>query len=125
RYRRLIGLLEGKSDIRNRNAAAQDLKAIKRCEITLSPVPMPNVFILGETVAYEGMKRGGAGGFEMTHCETRKAELAILIQQFDDFFSESRKEMIRTHPPDGRVLEQLRQFFKEANRSTRAGQLNR
>jgi len=42
---------------------------------------MPNVFIIGETVAYEGMKRGGTGGFEMTHCETSAEGLRELIQQ--------------------------------------------
>src|SRR5439155_702912 len=73
-YKRLIGLLEGNSDIRrDSRMAAKDVKAMKQCQFALSPVPMPNVFIVGDTIAYEGMKRGGTGGFEMTHCEKNPA----------------------------------------------------
>ena len=115
RYDRLVGLLEGRSDIvHNRTAAAADLKAIKQCEFVLSPVPMPNLFVIGNGVAYEGMKRSSAGGFDMTHCETSADELEELIEQFDRFFEESKNEMIRSHPPDGALLEQLRAFYLEA-----------
>jgi hypothetical protein len=118
RYERLIGLLEGRSDIRrNPKAAAEDVRAIKRCEFALSPVPSPNVFIIGDQVAYEGMKRGGAGGFEMTHCETSPEGLRELIEQFDRFYEDSRQEMIRAHPPDGRLAEQLKNFYREATES--------
>ena len=54
---------------------------------------MPNVFIIGNEVAYEGMKRGSTGGFEMTHCETNADGLNDLIVQYDRFFEESRLEM--------------------------------
>jgi len=115
RYERLIGLLEDRSDIRrNPKAAAEDVKAMKQCQFALSPVPMPNVFIIGDQVAYEGMKRAATGGFEMTHCETSPEGLSELIQQFDRFFQESRNEMVRAHPPDGRLAEQLRNFYREA-----------
>jgi hypothetical protein len=115
RYQRLIGLLEGRSDISDdREAAAEDLAGMQQCELTLSPVPMPNLFIIGDTVAYEGMKRGGTGGFEMTHCETSAEQLRELIQQFDRLFEDSRRDMIRAHPPDGRLVEQLRAFYDEA-----------
>ena len=54
RFARLIGLFEGRSDIRGKlKAAAEDVKATKQCEFALSPVPMPNVFIIGDQVAYE------------------------------------------------------------------------
>jgi len=116
RYRRLIGLLEGRSDIkRNPNAAAEDLKAIKQCEFVVCPVPMPNLMIIGDEVAYEGMKRSNAGGFEMTHCETEAHELRELAKQFDKFFDESKIEMARSHPPHGGLLEQLRAFHREAD----------
>lgn len=115
RYERLIGLFEGRSDIRRApRIAAEDVKAMRQCEFALSPVPMPNVFIIGEDVAYEGMKRGGAGGFEVTHCETTAEGLRELVQQFDGFFAESRREMLRAHPPDGCLVEQLRNFYQEA-----------
>jgi hypothetical protein len=115
RYKRLIGLLEGRSDIlRNRQLALDDLQAIRRCEFTLSPVSMPNIFIIGEEVAYEGMKRVGAGGFEMTHCETNPEAVRELIRDFDRYFEESHHEMIRTHPPDGQLTKQLRRFYKDA-----------
>ncbi len=115
RYRRLIGLLEGRSDIDNdARAADADLRAMRQCEFTLSPVPMPNAFIIGESVAYEGMKRGGTGGFEMTHCETSGDGVRELIRRFDELFEGSRRDMVRMHPPDGRLLEQLRAFFDEA-----------
>ncbi len=115
RYKRLISLLEGRSDIRrNPKTTAEDVRAMKQCEFALSPVPMPNVFIIGEEVAYEGMKRGGTGGFEMTHCETSAEGLSELINQFDRFFEESHDEMVRAHPPDGRLAEQLRKFYREA-----------
>lgn len=115
RFQRLIGLLEGRSDIRrNPKAAAEDVRAVRRCQFVLSPVPMPNVFIIGQEVAYEGMKRGGSGGFEMTHCETNTEGLRELIHEFEQFFEDSRRDMIRTHPPDGRLIEQLKRFYQEA-----------
>lgn len=118
RYQRLIGLLEGRSDIRrNPKAAADDVRAMKHCQFTLSPVPMPNVFILGQKVAYEGMKRGGTGGFEMTHCETNAENLRELIRQFDQLFEESRCDLARTHPPDGQLIAQLKRFYEEAKGS--------
>jgi hypothetical protein len=115
RYRRLLGLLEGRSDIIGDPAKADaDVRAMRQCEFVLSPVPMPNLFIIDERVAYEGMKRAGTGGFEMTHCETGARELHELIEQFDRFFEGSRRDMIRTHPPDGRLVEVLREFLDEA-----------
>jgi hypothetical protein len=115
RFERLISLLEGRSDIvDDPQAAVEDVAAIKQCEFVLSPVPLPNLLIIGEMVAYEGMKRGGTGGFDMTHCETSADGLRDLIQQFDRFFDGSRRDMVRTHPPDGRLLEQLRNFYREA-----------
>jgi len=115
RYERLIGLLEGRSDIaEDPQAAAEDVEAMKQCQFVLSPVPMPNLFIIGDTIAYEGMKRGGAGGFEMTHCEKSADGLQELKQQFDRLFDDSRREMMRSHPPDGRLVEQLKGFCREA-----------
>jgi hypothetical protein len=115
RYERLIGLLEGRSDIRrNPKAAAEDVKAMGQCQFVLSSVSMPNLFIIGDQIAYEGMKRGNTGGFEMTHCETTGEGLTELIGQFDAFFDESRREMVRAHPPDGRLADQLRHFYREA-----------
>jgi len=115
RYERLIGLLEGRSDIPDDpQAAAEDVTAIKQCEFVLSPVPMPNLFIISNVVAYEGMKRGGTSGFNMTHCETRPEGLREMSQQFDIFFDESRREMVRAHPPDGHLVDQLRDFYEEA-----------
>lgn len=115
RYDRLIGLLQGRSDITGNAAAArQDVAAMKQCEFALSPILMPNVFIIGESVAYEGMKRAGTGGFEMTHCETKPERLREMIEQFDAFFAESRSEMIEAFPPDGQLVEQLQQFRDEA-----------
>jgi hypothetical protein len=119
RYRRMIGLLEGRSDINgNPAAAAADMAAMNRCEFALTPVPPHNILIIGETVAYEGMKRGGTHGYEMTHCETSAEGLRELIQQFDQFFEASRNEMVRSHPPDGRLLEQLRAFLREAEENS-------
>jgi hypothetical protein len=115
RYKRMIGLLQGQSDITdNPKLASEDIAAMKQCEFTLSPVPMPNLFIIGNTIAYEGMKRGGTGGFEMTHWETDAKELRQLSDQFDQFFDDSRRDMIHTHPHDGRIAEQLQSFFDEA-----------
>ncbi len=116
RYSRLIGLLEGRSDIKgNPRAAAADLKAIERCDFVTSPVPMPNLMIIGNQVAYEGMKRSSAGGFEMTHCETEIDQIEDLIKQFDNFFEESKKEMDRTHRSRGGLLQQLKAFHLEAS----------
>jgi hypothetical protein len=115
RYERLIGLFDGHSDILgDPQLAAEDVDVMKQCEFALSPVPMPNVFIISDCVAYEGMKRGGTGGFEMTHCETSADALRELIRQFDRFFEDSRQEMLTSHPPDGRLGEQLRGFYREA-----------
>jgi hypothetical protein len=112
RYERLIGLLEGRSDITDdEEAARNDLAAIQNCEFALTPVPMPNQIIIGELVAYEGMKRGGARGFHMTHCETDRESLRELIEQFDRLFQESRREMQRAGDPD--VAHQLRSFYQE------------
>jgi len=121
RYERLIGLLEGKSDITDAGAAQKDLAAMARCEFALTSVPMPNLIIIGEIVAYEGMKRGGTRGFEMTHCETDKETLKDMIEQFDRLFDQSRTEMQRAGQPDSIVLSQLRDFYQEACRPTTAG----
>jgi hypothetical protein len=99
RYQRMIGLLRGQSDIADPQGAKQDLAAMKRCEFTLSPVPMPNLFIIGNSIAYEGMKRGGAGGFEVTHWETNPEELRHLRDQFDDFFKDSKRDIAHSRTP--------------------------
>lgn len=115
RYRRLIGLLEGRSDILDDpQAACDDVAMMARCRFTLSPVPMPNLFIIGDEVAYEGLKRGGGGGFDKTHIETDPRQLAEMIRQFDEHFAASLADMRRTHPPDGQLLEQLKAFHAEA-----------
>ena len=114
RYERLIGLLEGTSDIvDDPKAAEEDIAAMKQCEFLLSPVPMPNLFIIGEIVAYEGIKRTNSGGFEMTHCEKSPSEIRELIQQFDLLFEDSKRDMMRNHPPDGQLLEQLKNFYRQ------------
>jgi hypothetical protein len=115
RFSRLIGLLEGRSDIPgNPEAAVEDLKAIENCQFALSPIPMPNILILGNEVVYEGMKRGNAGGFDMTHCETEPAVVKHFIEDFDRFYEESHREMCRANPPDGCLLEQLKKSFRDA-----------
>jgi hypothetical protein len=120
RYRRLIGLFEGHSDIRgNPKAAREDVRAMQQCEFALSPVPMPNIFIIGNEVAYEGMKRAGTAGFDMTHCETSADGVRELVEQFDNYFEQSLEDMIQNHPPDGQLAEQLRQFYENAGREGR------
>lgn len=115
RYERLIGLLQGRSDIRrNPRMAARDLKAFKQCQFVLSPVPMPNLLIIGDTVAYEGMKRAGTGGFEMTHCETNPAAVQEMIGQFDEFFDESHEDTSIAHPTSKALAESLQRFLDEA-----------
>lgn len=115
RFERLIGLLQGRSDIIGDVQAAQDdIAMMNQCSLVLSPVPMPNMMIIGETVAYEGMKRGGRGGFDMTHCEANTEGVRNLIDQFERLYDDSRREMIRTDPPDGRLVEQMERFYKEA-----------
>jgi hypothetical protein len=115
RYERLIGLLEGRSDLKDCcQEALEDIAVLKHCDFVLNPIPMPNLFIIGETVAYEGIKRSVATGFEMTHCEKDSDVLKEMITYFDQLFEDSRLEMIRTHPPDGAILEQLKAFYHEA-----------
>lgn len=115
RFQRLLGLLQGRSDIVGDDAQRDDdLRAITRCELVLSPIPMPNLYIIGNRVAYEGLKRGGTRGFQKTHCETDPREINNLSQDFDSHFADSLEEMRRSHPPDGRLLEQLQGFFREA-----------
>lgn len=114
RYERLIGLLEGRSDIQdNEQAAVDDVTAMKNCEFTLTPVPMPNQFIIGNIVAYEGMKRGGSRGFEMTHCETDSGALSDLITQFDRFYEDTHRQLRQAHPPDGQVPVLIRLAFED------------
>jgi hypothetical protein len=115
RYERLIGLLEGRSDITNSpDDEAEDVTAMKQCDFVLTPISMPNLFIIGDTVAYEGMKRKGAAGFDVTHCETSVDGLHEMISNFDKLYEDSRLEMIRIYPPDGRIVEQLKAFYHEA-----------
>jgi hypothetical protein len=116
RYQRLIHLLE----MRSHNAKVcdedqQDFAAIKNCEFTLSPVPMPNLLIIGNVVAYEGMKRRTSRGFEKTHCESDPNAVAEMIAEFDRVFHASAFENQQTHPPDGRLLERLKKYFFEAD----------
>jgi hypothetical protein len=113
RYRRLIGLLEGRSDIAvDSGESDADLAAIARCEFVLWPVPMPNLLILGDRVAFEGIKRSGGGGFDMTHWETSPDGIRTLTESFDRLFAFARDEGSRLFPPDGQVLERLRGFFE-------------
>jgi hypothetical protein len=115
RYERLIGLLEGRSDITNcPDDAAEDVDIMKQCDLVLTPISMPNLFIIGETVAYEGMKRRGIAGFDVTHCETSVDGLREIISNFDKLYEDSRSEMIRMHPPDGHIVELLKAFYHEA-----------
>lgn len=114
-YERLIGLLEGRSDITNcPDDASEDVNIMKQCDFVLTPISMPNIFIIGETVAYEGMKRRGTAGFDVTHCETSRDGLSEMINNFDKLYEDSRLEMIRIYPPDGRVVEMLKTFYHEA-----------
>ncbi|MCB1087661.1 MAG: hypothetical protein KDM63_11495 [Verrucomicrobiae bacterium] len=114
RYERLIGLLEGRSDIRvDAKAAEEDVAVMEQCEITLTPVPMPNQFIIGNLVAYEGMKRGGSRGFDMTQCETDPDAIRDLIAQFDRFFEDSQQQVFRSDPTDGWELNLIRSAFAE------------
>jgi hypothetical protein len=118
RYRRLIGLLEGRSDsVGSRKGAQADVKAIGRCDFALTPVPMTNLFIIGDRVAFEGIKRGGVGGFEISHCETRPETVTALVHQFDRLFDESREEMLRGCPSSARTREHERKFFAEQLRA--------
>ncbi len=115
RYQRLIGLLEGCSDITNNpQGADEDLAVMKQCEFVLTPTPLPNFFIIDKTIAYEGMKRRGTAGFDMTHCEISADGIKDMITHFDQLFNDSLHEMVRTHPPDGRFAEQLNAFYREA-----------
>ena len=59
RYKRLIGLLEGHSDIPDEAAAGEVVVAILQFSFGLSPVPLPNLFIIEDPIGYEGMKRAG------------------------------------------------------------------
>lgn len=111
RYERLIGLLSGRSDFTG-ETAAEDLEAIPRCEFVLSPVAMPNQFIIGTKIAYEGLKRGGSGGFDVTHWETDAGALRELIEQFDRFFEDSRRDM--AHGSNVEVANQLAEYYREA-----------
>ncbi len=115
RFQRLIRLLEGHSDIKgNPKAAADDIKAIRRSQIALSPVASPNLLIIGDQVAYEGMKRGGTGGFEMTHCEKNREAVRQLIRQFDQHFDQSRRDMKRRGGSRRTVVSELRRYLREA-----------
>ena len=87
RYRRLIDLLQGRSDLKGK-AAKNDLKAMQNCQWALNPVPMPNQMILGEEVAYEGFKRSGRRGFDRTHCETSPKAIKELVEAFDSHFDD-------------------------------------
>jgi len=117
RYERLIGLLEGHSDIASDAPinAAGDVRIIKkRCQFVLSPVPTPNLFIIGDDVAYEGIKRGGSGGFEMTHCEVSSHSVKILNEKFDKFFEDSKEEMEHIYSAKMSLADILRSFYNEA-----------
>ena len=108
RYRRLIGLLQGRSDLKGK-AGKDDLAAMKRCEWTLNPVPMPNLLILGDDVAYEGFKQSGARGFERTRCETSPKVVKDLITSFDAHFDDCR-----TYGEQEDLAVTLQRYYDEA-----------
>jgi hypothetical protein len=115
RYERLIGLLEGRSDFAGDTAHVEaDLKAMKRCEFLVTPVPMPHLFVIGNQVAYEGMKRGGSRGYAMTHCETDLQAVQKIIEDFDMHFAECRELQGNTHAQGNSVAVQLKAFLREA-----------
>ena len=70
---------------------------------------MPNLFMIGDLVAYEGMKRGGKKGFDMTHRETHKDALHDMATQFDDLFHRSQQ-----NTPGNKVLAELHGFYDQA-----------
>jgi hypothetical protein len=118
RFKRLIGLVEGKSDIpSNSEGAGLDLKAIRNCEIVLNSVPMSNLWIIDDRVAYEGSKRKLGRGFERTRCETNAAAIDDLIKQFEETFEKCKQDMLQAFPPDGRLLEQLKLRLRRAENS--------
>ncbi|MGH9562207.1 MAG: hypothetical protein ACRD3S_12205, partial [Terracidiphilus sp.] len=116
RYARMIKLLQGQTDSPDgTDEARQDLQAIQQCEFTLSPVPMPNMFIIGDLVAYEGMKRAGIGGYEMTHVESDPTAVSELVRRFDEHYNDSQDDLLRTHPRVDRIMHLLITFEKEAS----------
>ncbi|MCA9082002.1 MAG: nucleotide-binding protein, partial [Planctomycetaceae bacterium] len=117
RYRRLIGLMEGKSDSLTRSDKQLDQQAMQammtnRCEFALTSVPSPNLFIIGNQVAYEGFKRGHSPGFARTHRETNPQAIAQWIAQFDDLFLQCESDTKRREPVDGGVLQQLKHCYE-------------
>jgi hypothetical protein len=103
-------------------AVKADLAAIQRCDFVLTPVPMTNLFIIGDRIAFEGIKRGGTGGFEVSHCETQSESVKELVRQFDQLFADSREEMRHQCPAAAAdqaearkfLIEQLKAFYREA-----------
>jgi len=75
---------------------------------------MPNLLIVGNTIAYEGMKRRTTRDLRKTHCETDPNAVAELIADFERVYQASSLENEQTHPPDGRLLERLREYLIEA-----------
>jgi hypothetical protein len=112
RYQRLIGLLEGRSDITaDKSQAREDLKAMAHTTIRLTPVPMPHLLVIGNKVAYEGMKRGGSRGYAMTHCETDRQAVEGLADHFKECDAGTR------HLQSAHLAEQLTAFLREARQS--------
>lgn len=115
RYQRLIALLEGGSDFPAGSEEARlDQLAIRNCEIVLAPVPSPNLMIIGNQIAFEGIKRGGQAGFSRTHCETNPTVIHDMITQFDEHFAHCKNDLIRRESVDGLLLDQLKRCYQQA-----------
>lgn len=114
RYRRLIGLLTSIEDSLSPDVTLKDVVAMRNCDFVVSPIPMPNQFVIGNVIAYEGVKRGGTGGFDLTHWETDAEEVGEICSQFDQFFDDSKRDMESLRLRKGSLVHQLREFYKEA-----------
>lgn len=81
RYERLIRLLR-------REEPHSDF--MSRCTFVWRRIPMPHLLILGEAVAYQGLKQRPVRGFHLTHVETNRARLREMINEFDRSMNHAR-----------------------------------
>jgi hypothetical protein len=86
RYRRLIAVLEGKSD-----DPLDHVLLSEACRIVLSPFRGNNLIVFGDRLLYEGVKSNIRGGFDMTTRVTHEGLVRAHLRAFESLYDDAEE----------------------------------
>lgn len=121
RLRRMIALLEGRSDSRDPRRQELDRLVRERCAVVIVTVSESNTLILGDQIAFEVFRRGSERGFDGTYWTSRRRQVADLTAAFDQKFSQAGGQtggVISSGPIDHvPAIARLREAYKKYKQS--------